>query len=100
MEDFDIISLLIGFIMTAVAYMAYPIYVYKSSENLTNKRVIKIVILNGLICFIVFAILLSISGANATLSGTSAIFYSGINYWLLSKKIQKENNKTENNNEK
>lgn len=94
MEDFDVVSLFLNFLITLVIYMFVPIILLLSKKELSEDEPKKIAIINSVGGFIIFVILFIILNRDINLlTGSPAFVYGYINYKLLLKLVKKEKQK-------
>lgn len=79
-----LLSLLMALLVTALAYLLIPIIFCITSKKFTESQIKKITIINGVVVWLIFAII----RINAGIERTSfAVFlWSAIAYWLMQKR--------------
>lgn len=79
----SLISLLVGIPITAIAYLVVPVLFCTSKKKRTEKQIKRIVALNGICVWMIFAIINITSDVNRT---SGAIFlWSAVAYFLMKK---------------
>ncbi len=88
-----IISIFLSLLITAIAYLILPIVLCVIGKPLTLSQIKKLVIVNGISVWLIFAIIRIESGIDGT---SAAVFlWSSVAYWLMKKRCLKTEEKHE-----
>lgn len=80
-----LISVLLGVLITAVAYLLVPVILSVCVREFTSSQIRKIVIINGFCVWLIFTI---IRIENGMVGNTAAVFlWSAVAYWLMNRQI-------------
>lgn len=91
MENLDIISFILNFLITIFIYMFYPVTIYVWKKEIKEDEPKRVAIVNSIIGFLIFIILFLILNRNLNImSGSPAFFYGYINYLILKSRVKKE----------
>lgn len=72
--------------ITIFIYMLIPFIISLTKIKMKKWAIITIVVINGIVCFILFRFIQLATGVTPSSNASPAIIWSWVNYWLLKKK--------------
>lgn len=87
---------IISIAITILIYMLVPFIISLTKIKIKRKSILAIVIINGILCFILFRFIQLATGIAPTNNTSPAFIWSCVNYWLLKKKCLADSDATNN----
>ena len=86
----------INLVITVIAYMLVPVYLWASAKKYDISKIKKIITVNALVLFVIFTVI-QISNGNTTANVGACFLWSGVGYAFMKKYCLKEEPDTQEN---
>lgn len=84
-----LIDISVNLIITVIAYMLVPVYLWASAKKYDISKIKKIITVNAIVLFVIFTII-QISNGNTTANVGACFLWSSVGYAFMKKKCLKE----------